>query len=354
VLVGPIESQGFAPGAFDVVIAMDVLEHVIDPLATVRAVVDALAPGGLVMFQTPSYPAGATHGELQEAEHPFLSMLLPHEHTYLFSRRAMTLLLQQSGLPNVAYQPAVFAQYDMLVLAARAPVTVLDIDEQERAVLATPRGRIAQALLDRAGEVRGLQSTLARRDADVRSLETSIETAEADRAARLQVIEEQGAALSTATNRAEQLDATAADLRAHLAQAEADRQARLDVIERQGAELAEATRHAAEATAKAEALEAHLAASEADRAARLAVIEEQGAALGQLQARLNGLEAQLEACEADRAARLEVIEQRGAELAAARARIDVIDAYVTTVAQSASAKALQRIGLLPEPPGRSS
>jgi hypothetical protein len=326
---------------------MDVLEHVIDPLVTMRAVVDALAPGGVVMFQTPSYPAGATHAELQHAQHPFLSMLLPHEHTYLFSRRAMTLLLEQAGLSHVAYQPAVFAQYDMLVLAARQPLTPLDIDAQEQAVLATPRGRIAQALLDRAGEVRGLQAMLARRDADVRSLEASIETAEDDRAARLQVIEEQGALLSVATNRADRLDAMVADLRAHLAQAEADRQARLDVIERQGVELAEATRHAAEASAKAEALAAHLAASEADRAARLAVIEQQGTALGQLQA-------QLGACEADLAARLEMFEQRATELADARARLAVLDTYAAAVARSAGAKALQRIGLLPEPPGRSS
>ena len=367
VLVGPIEEQQLPAGSIDVVIAMDVLEHLTDPLATLRAAARVADDPGLVLLQTPRYPEGTTFDDLQRENAPFLAMLLPKEHTYLFSERAVSLLLSRVGFGHVTFVPAVFAQYDMCLLASRRPIQHLASGEQANALMSSPGGRMVQALLDHVDEVQAIRSTLARRDADVASLSASIEAAEADRAARLEVIEGQGQALSAATHRADALDAMVADLRAHLTQAEADRQARLDVIERQGAELAALGHRAAEASAKADALEQHLASSEADRAARLAVIEQQGEAIGQLQAtagRVDALEAQIAACEIDRATQLAVIQQQAqdlercdtlrVELATVRARLDELERYAARVAQSSGARALRRIGWLPDPPGSSS
>ena len=69
-----------------------------------------------------------------------------------------------------------------------------------------------------------------------------------------------------------------AALEARLAASEADRAARLDVIEKQGAEL----NRVPGLEAERDALASSLAVSEADRAARLEVIERQGAELGRI------------------------------------------------------------------------
>jgi SAM-dependent methyltransferase len=367
VLVGPLEGQSLPDASIDVVVAMDVLEHLTDPLATLGAVARVADDPGLVLVQTPRYPEGTTFEDLQRAGDPFLAMLLPREHTFLFSERAVTLLLSRVGFPHVTFTAAVFAQYDMCLLASRRPLAEISADDQARALLASPGGRMVQALLDHAGEVLAVRATLAQRDAEVASLSAAIASAEADRAARLTVIEDQGAAFSTATHRADALEAMVGDLRSHLAQAELDRQARLEVIERQGAELAAISHRAAESSARAEALEQHLATCEADRAARLAVIEQQGAALDQLQAavgRIDALEAQLAASEAvieqqavtlaDKAQEIERCEALVAEQAALRARLDTLETFARRVAQSSGARILQRIGWMPEPPGSSS
>jgi len=52
--VGDILAAPFAPGAFDVVTAFHVLEHVPDPIAVVRRMLDWLAPGGRLIIEVPN------------------------------------------------------------------------------------------------------------------------------------------------------------------------------------------------------------------------------------------------------------------------------------------------------------
>jgi SAM-dependent methyltransferase len=51
--VGDILSAPFSPGRFDVVTAFHVLEHVPDPVAVARRMLDWLAPGGLLIVEVP-------------------------------------------------------------------------------------------------------------------------------------------------------------------------------------------------------------------------------------------------------------------------------------------------------------
>jgi 2-polyprenyl-3-methyl-5-hydroxy-6-metoxy-1,4-benzoquinol methylase len=56
VLVGDVESLDLAPlaGQFDALIASEVLEHLVDPWATVRRLVECLKPGGMVYASSPN------------------------------------------------------------------------------------------------------------------------------------------------------------------------------------------------------------------------------------------------------------------------------------------------------------
>lgn len=42
-------------GAFDVVLALDVIEHLVDPAAALRELAARLAPGGLLVLTTPRW-----------------------------------------------------------------------------------------------------------------------------------------------------------------------------------------------------------------------------------------------------------------------------------------------------------
>jgi len=52
--VGDVLSAPFAPASFDLVTAMHVLEHVPDPVAVARRMLEWLAPGGLVIVEVPN------------------------------------------------------------------------------------------------------------------------------------------------------------------------------------------------------------------------------------------------------------------------------------------------------------
>lgn len=194
----------------------------------------------------------------------------------------------------------------------------LDYSETDRAArlaVIEAQGDEAGRLRERLGQLEGERSLLTAKLADLRG---HFERSEADRNERLGVIENQGAEathlhaevarwlqeagelwtrLNAAENGRNLLAAQLTNLRSQFQQSEADREARLAVIESQGAEVsrlhAEATRWMQEAAdlwprlqaaenardllaAEGEELRGHLERSEADRAARLVVIEQRG------------------------------------------------------------------------------
>ena len=169
-LAGPLEEQKIPAESLDLLILMDVLEHLPDPVATLRHGLRLLKPDGLLVIQTPCFDPRQTFQELNDGGHPFARMLIPLEHIHLFSEQGITKLLHQLELPYLVFEPAYFAVHDMFVFASRVPITTLPPEAIEAHLLSTPDGRLILAMLD---------------------LYDQLEIANADRAARLEVIDRQ-------------------------------------------------------------------------------------------------------------------------------------------------------------------
>jgi SAM-dependent methyltransferase len=153
-LLGPVEDQPIEPGSLDAVAMMDVLEHLPDPVATMRHVASLLRPDGVLVVQTPRYEEGATFEELVARNDYFLNHMRGKapEHLLLFSRSSAARLMKEAGLTSVTPEAAIFAQYDQYFVAARQePERVTDA-QQSQALQTSSNGRLAQALLDAARE----------------------------------------------------------------------------------------------------------------------------------------------------------------------------------------------------------
>jgi len=230
-LLGPIEDQAIEPDSLDVIALMDVLEHLPDPAATMRQCLNLLRKTGILMIQTPRYPEHETYSDMAARDDSFLKMLREKDHIYLFSLQSIKKFFDRLGVKHLVFEPAIFSQYDMFLVAGGASLTVQTPERAEKSLSATPRGRMIQALLDL--------------DERIDSLKEKLSEVEVDREARLKIIE---------------------DLGRHLQESEADRAARL-------AQINELTRLLKE--------------SEADRAARLEQIDELTKLTGELNERLN-------------------------------------------------------------------
>jgi SAM-dependent methyltransferase len=331
ILVGPVEDLEIAPASLDAVVMMDVLEHLPDPAGTLRRCLELLKADGVLVIQTPQYREGTTHAHMVESHDAFLEQLKPEEHLYLFTQRGVRRLLESLGTPHIAFEPAIFAHYDMFLVAGRHPLAVHGTDEIEPALLATPGGRIAQALLDLRRRELALAAELAKARSDVKFLEGRLGDADHSEALR---------------NERNLLEHQLADLRRHFDAAEADRAARARVIAEQGqtisnlhakvhahvGELEALTeRHAmllsdyAQMEERMNELRRDYGTVVEDRATRGRVLDEHARTISTLQTQIDtrlrdmyglreqlaDVRRQLHVAEADRAARGEVIERQG-------------------------------------------
>jgi 2-polyprenyl-3-methyl-5-hydroxy-6-metoxy-1,4-benzoquinol methylase len=81
---------------FDVVSLLGLIEHVADPMRMLFRCVELLAPGGVLLIQTPDSGSLLARGMRQ-----FWPPYAPVEHIHLFSRRAIKKALSQVGLGNI-------------------------------------------------------------------------------------------------------------------------------------------------------------------------------------------------------------------------------------------------------------
>jgi 2-polyprenyl-3-methyl-5-hydroxy-6-metoxy-1,4-benzoquinol methylase len=160
ILQGPIENQGFEPASFDVITLFDVLEHLQDPRRTIQECARVLPAKSVLIIQTPRFPAGRTFEQLQGAGDPFLRMMLPDEHLFLFSEQSVSRLLEEVGLKHIQFESAPFAQYDMMVVASPAELTVIDGDNRWEVLRRSTVGRLLEAYTTQDATIRDLHERL--------------------------------------------------------------------------------------------------------------------------------------------------------------------------------------------------
>ena len=110
-LISAEELAGEMPGAFDVVTCMELLEHVPDPAATVRACADLLRPGGRAFFSTinrnlKSYALAVIGAEyvlrlLPRGTHDYARFIKPSE----LAAACRAAGLEVGGITGMTYNP---------------------------------------------------------------------------------------------------------------------------------------------------------------------------------------------------------------------------------------------------------
>ena len=143
--LGAIETLDLPGARFDVVVLMDVLEHVSDPSMVISRCAALLKRNGFLLIQTPCFDESSSLAALIKSKSPFLKMMIPDEHIYLFGRQSLTMLLESAGLAHVSFEPAVFP-YDMILVAGREPRRINARSNIETALLANTSPSTATAL----------------------------------------------------------------------------------------------------------------------------------------------------------------------------------------------------------------
>jgi SAM-dependent methyltransferase len=109
VRLGELETLNLEPRSFDVISAIEVLEHVPDPGALVETAAQLLRPGGALYVTTP-------HGRGISARllRTRWSVMSPPEHLQLFSTRGLESLLTAAGFELVSVQTHAVNPHELL------------------------------------------------------------------------------------------------------------------------------------------------------------------------------------------------------------------------------------------------
>jgi chromosome segregation ATPase len=168
-------------------------------------------------------------------------------------------------------------------VASRRPLAPIEPQVRDERLAATAGGRLVLALLDLHAQVQGSVSRAV------------LDEIEADRAARLEIIERLGAEVGHLAHENAVMRGELDGLRPAYAFGESDREARLRVIEDLGRQLSEAQHSLAAERGEHGATRIALETSEAEDIARLKVIEDQVRQLSELERTIAELRDQTQA-----------------------------------------------------------
>ena len=236
----------FAEGAFDVVLLLDVLEHLVDPGAVLARTPAWLAPGGRVLLSVPNVAHAAVRLALLQGRFPRTDVgLLDRTHLHFYDVDSLRELVAAAGLEildlltverdvhetEIDVDPSALPPEALAAATADASARVYQYFVVARAATAVEasRGGLSQALQTRLreteGSYRALESYAASLDAEVLRLRERLEASDATGpgGAALATSGEQGTAPRAGAQAMASGDGAAADLESHLADMTADR-----------------------------------------------------------------------------------------------------------------------------------
>lgn len=156
-------------GPFDVVVAADVLEHLVEPARVLRAALGHLADGGYLVTSIPNVAHGSVRLALLAGQFPYADLgLLDHTHLRFYTRESMIDMLVEGGATPIYVEPA---ERDPEDGEALEKVTLADLPDSARALVrADPEAAVYQFLTvsvvgspdeDLAGALRRQSAALA-------------------------------------------------------------------------------------------------------------------------------------------------------------------------------------------------
>ncbi len=148
VIVGDLDAEGIwsllEDDAFDVVVLGDVLEHLRDPWASLRAAARKLKPSGFVVTSLPNIAHGDVRLALLQGKFPYSETgLLDRTHVHFFTLDSARDLLQQAGLVVVDTQRVIIPIFSSEIGVKREDVSHKVLDE----VLADPEAESYQFVM---------------------------------------------------------------------------------------------------------------------------------------------------------------------------------------------------------------
>jgi 2-polyprenyl-3-methyl-5-hydroxy-6-metoxy-1,4-benzoquinol methylase len=147
-LCGPIEDLDVESGSLDVLVMMDVLEHMPDPVGSMKRIAGLLKDDGMAVIQTPCFRGyQRSYDQIEAANEMFLAHMKENEHLYLYNEDSLTRLLHQTGFPHIAFEKPIFA-YDMFLFAGKKKLIMNDDEAIAANLTGSADGRTVLALLD--------------------------------------------------------------------------------------------------------------------------------------------------------------------------------------------------------------
>jgi len=147
-LCGPIEDLEIEPGSLDILIMMDVLEHMPDPVGSMKLIATLLKEDGIVVIQTPCFRGyQRTYAQMKTDNEMFLLHLKEEEHLYLYNEDSVTRLLKETGFPCISFEKPIFA-HDMFVFGGKQKLAINETQLIASRLTESTEGRTALAFID--------------------------------------------------------------------------------------------------------------------------------------------------------------------------------------------------------------
>lgn len=135
--------------SYDTIVAIDVFEHLLDPEQFLENCRDRLNENGVLVLQMPCYDETLTYAEMKEKKPKFEHLLVPEQHTFLYSRVAIKGLLQKHGFNSIVFEQAFFGDdYDMFLFASTTVLPQSSKEEIDSYLNGISEGRLIKAIIN--------------------------------------------------------------------------------------------------------------------------------------------------------------------------------------------------------------